>query len=285
MAIDLKTIGLTLVALVAFASNSLLTRLALGAREIDAATFVALRLGAGAAVLTLIVRAKAGNWMFLRGRSTSGPLALLVYAVGFSFAYLRIGAAIGALVLFGAVQLTMIGYGVFRGERPAPLAWLGLALAVAGLASLTLPSATQPDPLGLLLMLVAGVAWAIYSLVGRTTSDPLAANARSFLWSSVPALLVVCASRASLVLGSRGIALALVSGALTSGLGYAVWYRALPRLSITRAAVAQLSVPVIAAIGATVVLDEELSVRLVMAATAVLSGVGLVLAARSRVRA
>lgn len=284
MAVDIKTVALTLLALIAFASNSLLTRLALGSRQTDAATFTAIRLVAGAAVLTLLVRAKAGTWTPLGGGRAHGPLALLAYAGPFSFAYLRVGAAVGALVLFGVVQLTMIGYGMVRGERPSPLAWMGLVLAIVGLATLSVPSATRPDPLGLALMTIAGAAWGVYSLVGRTTSDPLADNARSFLWSSPLAILLVCVLHASVVATGRGIVLALVSGAVTSGLGYAVWYQALPRLSVTQAAVSQLSVPVIAAIGAVALLDETLSARLVIAAVAVLSGVALVLSARLRSR-
>ena len=284
MAADLPTVGLTLLALIAFAANSLLTRLALGSHQIDAAMFVAIRLAAGAAVLALLVRTKARSWTSLRGRGAIGPLALLAYALPFSFAYLRIGAAVGALVLFGVVQLTMIAYGIARGERPSPLAWVGLALAITGLATLTVPSATRPDPLGLALMTVAGVAWAIYSLVGRASSQPLAANARSFLWASLPAILVAFVMHTSVAATARGVALALVSGAVTSGLGYAVWYRALPRLSVMQAAVAQLSVPVIAAVSAAALLDERLSVRLVFAAAAVLSGVGLVLSSRVRRR-
>jgi drug/metabolite transporter (DMT)-like permease len=282
VAVDLETVALTLLALVAFASNSILTRLALGSHQIDAASFTCLRLGAGAAALALLVRARAGSWAPLRGRGVRGPLALLAYAGPFSFAYLRVGAAVGALVLFGVVQLTMIGYGIARGERPSPLAWVGLVLAVVGLAILTVPSAARPDPLGVALMTVAGVAWGVYSLAGRTTADPLAENARSFLWSCPAAMVAVGVGHASVEASGRGIALALVSGAVTSGLGYAIWYRALPRLSVTQAAVAQLSVPVIAAIGAVGLLDEKLSARLVIAAVAVLSGVGLVLSARLR---
>ncbi|MEA2697434.1 MAG: hypothetical protein QOI66_1705 [Myxococcales bacterium] len=285
MPAELGTVALTILALVSFASNSLLTRLALGAHQIDAATFTSIRLVAGAVVLAVIVRAQAGTFKPLRGRGAVGPLALFAYAAPFSFAYLRIGAATGALVLFGVVQLTMIGYGIFRGERPAPLAWAGLVLAIGGLAILTVPSAARPDPLGLALMCVAGVAWAVYSLTGRKTPDPLAANARSFLWSSPLALLVSLLWGTSLAATGRGIALALVSGAVTSGLGYAVWYRALPRLSVTQAAVAQLSVPIIAALGAASLLNERLSARLLISGVAVLSGVGLVLSARSRRRA
>lgn len=269
-------------ALIAFASNSLLTRLALGSRKIDAGTFTAIRLGAGAAVLAMCVRVKEGGWRPLRGFSTSGPLALLAYAAPFSFAYLRIGAAVGALVLFGAVQLTMIGYALYRGERPTTLTWVGLGLATLGLVTLTAPSATRPDPIGLVLMIVAGVAWGVYSLVGRTTPDPLAANARSFLWSSLLAPWLILFTRTSLVPTSRGIALAVVSGGVTSGIGYALWFRALPHLSVMQAAVSQLSVPIIAALGAVVLLDESLSARLLISGACVLSGVGLVLVGRTR---
>jgi drug/metabolite transporter (DMT)-like permease len=285
VSLGIQTLSLTFLALVAFASNSLLTRLALGSQEIDAATFTAIRLVSGALVLMLMVRAKAGDWTPLRGRSAVGPLALYAYAAPFSFAYLRLGAATGALVLFGVVQLTMIGYAILRGERPAPLAWLGLSLAAMGLTALTLPSAAGPDALGMVLMCVAGVSWAVYSLAGRGSSSALAANARSFLWSSPLALLVSGVLYRSLHASAKGILLASVSGALTSGVGYAIWYRALPRLTVTQAAVAQLSVPVIAALGAVALLNERLSSRLVLSGAAVLCGVGLVLATRARLRA
>ena len=277
-----RTISLTLLALVAFASNSLLTRLALGTRQLDAASFTAIRLASGAVMLAAIVLVQSRTWRSLRGRGVAGPLALFAYAAPFSFAYLRIGAAVGALVLFGVVQLTMIGYGIARGERPTPLMWLGLALAAGGLLVLTVPAVARPDPLGVLLMAMAGVAWAVYTLVGRGTSNPIAANARSFLWSTPLALLLVAVGRVPVHATQRGILLALVSGAVTSGVGYAIWYRALPGLTVTQAAVAQLSVPVIAAAGAVLTLGESVSTRLVGAGIAVLSGVALVLSARSR---
>jgi drug/metabolite transporter (DMT)-like permease len=276
------TIALTLLALVAFASNSLLTRLALGSRQLDAASFTALRLASGAVMLAALVVARSRSWNVLRGAGVAGPLALFAYAAPFSFAYLRIGAAVGALVLFGVVQLTMIGYGIARGERPTPVMWVGLALAAGGLLVLTLPAVARPDPLGTALMALAGVAWAVYTLVGRGTTDPLAANARSFVWSTPLAILLVAVARTPVQATSRGVFLALISGAVTSGLGYAIWYRALPRLTVTQAAVAQLSVPVIAALGAALTLGETLSTRLVLSGVAVLSGVGLVLTARSR---
>ena len=255
MAVDLRTVALTLLALIAFASNSLLTRLALGSGEIDAATFTAVRLLAGAVVLAGLVRLQLGTLAPLRSRAPALPLALFAYAAPFSFAYLWIGAAVGALVLFGVVQLTMVAYGMSRGERPGAVAWLGLLLALAGLGILTLPSISRPDTLGVALMAVAGGAWAVYSLAGRTAPDPLVANAHSFVWSSPLALLVVLLLHESVSTSGRGIGLALVSGGVTSGLGYAIWYRALPRLSVMQAAVAQLSVPVIAAMGAATLLD------------------------------
>jgi drug/metabolite transporter (DMT)-like permease len=280
--LGVRTISLTLLALVAFASNSLLTRLALGSRRLDAASFTAIRLASGAVMLAAIVLVQSRSWRSLRGTRIAGPLALFAYAAPFSFAYLRIGAAVGALVLFGVVQLTMIGYGIARGEHPTPVMWLGLALAAGGLLVLTVPSVARPDPIGVVLMAIAGCAWAVYTLVGRGASDPIAANARSFLWSTPLAFLLVVLARTPVHATTSGVALALVSGAITSGVGYAIWYRALPGLTVTQAAVAQLSVPVIAAAGAVLTLGETVTTRLVLAGLAVLSGVGLVLSARSR---
>jgi drug/metabolite transporter (DMT)-like permease len=282
--IDVATAALTLLALIAFASNSLLTRLALGSRQIDAASFTAIRLLSGAIVLAILARRQERSWAPMGRGGATGPLALFLYAAPFSFAYLRIGAAVGALVLFGVVQLTMIGYGVARGERPTPVAWAGLVLAATGLAILTVPSVARPDLLGVALMTVAGVAWGVYSLAGRAATSALATNARSFLWSSPLALVLVALAPGAVSPSVRGIALAIVSGGITSGLGYAIWYRALPKLTVTQAAVAQLSVPVIAAAGAALVLGERLTPRLGIAGVAVLGGVALVLVSRTRAR-
>jgi len=280
MPFDSETVVLTLLALVAFASNSLLTRLALGAHAIDAATFTAVRLLSGAIALALMVRVSTGSWTPLVRRDLPGPLALMVYAVPFSFAYVRIGAAVGALVLFGAVQLTMIGYGIWRGERPRPLAWAGLLLAASGLVALTARSGARFDPWGLLLMTVAGAAWGVYSIVGRTNRDPVAANARSFVLSTPLALLVVAFTASAAFVTARGVALAIISGVVASGGGYIVWYRALRRLAVTQAAVAQLGVPVIAGVGAVLFLGESIDRRLVISGAAVLGGIALVLASR-----
>jgi drug/metabolite transporter (DMT)-like permease len=279
-----ETVVLTLLALVAFALNSLLTRLALGANEIDAATFTLVRLSSGAVVLVALVVAKARSLAPLRGGGAVGPLSLFACAAPFSFAYLRIGAAVGALVLFGVVQLTMLGYGVFRGDRPNVGTSCGLALALGGFALLTLPAVDRPDPLGVALMAVAGVAWGVYTLAGRSRQDPLASNARSFLYATPLGLVILLATQASDTASVRGLSLAVISGGVTSGLGYAVWYRAVPRLSVLQASVAQLSVPVIAAVGAAVFLNETLGLRFLVAGTAVVGGVALVLAARSRPR-
>jgi drug/metabolite transporter (DMT)-like permease len=276
----------TVAALVAFAANSILTRLALGAAEMDAASFTTVRITAGALVLAAIVRAQSGSWAALRGgaRDLIAPLALFAYAAFFSFAYVRIGAAVGALLLFGAVQLTMIARGILAGERPRPRVWLALAVAAAGLAWLVLPAVKRPDPAASALMILAGCAWGVYSLVGRGATQPLAANARSFVWAVPLALLLSLATASKATIGPRGLLLAVTSGAVTSGLGYAIWYRALRGLTATQAAVVQLSVPVIAAFGAVAILHETLTARLAVAAVAVLGGVGLVISDRASPR-
>jgi len=281
----LRTVTFTLLALVAFASNSLLTRSALGTGAIDAATFTAIRLLAGAAMLVAMVRVRDGGWTALRGGGALGPAILFAYAVPFSLAYVRIGAAVGALVLFGVVQLTMVGYGLATGERPSLRTWAGLALATGGLVLLTAPAATRiehPDGVGVALMAIAGAAWAVYTLAGRSSVEPVAGNARNFLWSSPLALLVVLATPGQITASTRGVLLALVSGGVTSGLGYVLWYRALPRLSVTQAAIAQVGVPIIAAAGGVALLREPLTVRLVLAGAAVLGGIGLLVSRRLR---
>ena len=281
----LETVLLTAVALSAFAFNSILTRLALGRGLIGAAGFTAVRLSAGALVLTGLVRLSAGSWRPLRGGGLAGPLALFAYAAPFSFAYLRIGAATGALVLFGTVQLTMIGWGVARGERPGARTWVGLLLAATGLAALALPSASRPDPLGMLLMVVAGAAWAAYSLLGRQAPAPLAANARAFLWSAPLALLLGAVTYDPVAASAGGLLLAGVSGAVTSGLGYAIWYRALRGLAATQAAIAQLGVPVIAAAAAALLLGEPVGLRLAWSGLLVIGGVALALTPAGRAAA
>ncbi len=276
----MKTAAFTALALLAFAANSILTRLALGRHLIDAATFTGVRLAAGAVVLGGLTWLRSKTWQPLRGRGWHGPVALFAYAAPFSLAYGRIGAAVGALILFGSVQLTMIGWGLAQGERPTVRTWIGFALGAAGLGWLMLPAASRPDPLGSALMVTAGVAWGAYSLLGRrTASDRLGANAHSFLGAAVMAAALVAATTAAQGAHAvpAGLALAVVSGAVTSGLGYAIWYQALRGLTATQAAVAQLAVPVIAALAAVVVVGEHATARLLGKGAVVLGGVAVAL--------
>lgn len=269
--------------MIAFAANSLLCRAALGAGHADAATFTVLRVLGGAVVLGILARLRAGSAP-PAGAAWGSALALFVYAAGFSFAYTRIPAGIGALLLFAAVQLTMNGAGLLAGERPRPLEWVGLGLSLAGLVVLTRRGLTRPDPLGALLMLGAGVAWGIYSLRGRGQGDAVARNAASFA-RALPLCLTAGAAVvlfSSLHLDLAGAWLALVSGVVTSGLGYAVWYAALRGLTATRAAIVQLSAPPLAAAGAVLFLDESFSPRLLAASALILGGIALAVAARRR---
>jgi drug/metabolite transporter (DMT)-like permease len=275
----LRAAGLTSVAMLAFAANSLLCRLALQQDRIDPASFGALRLAAGALVLACVVRmgrrpqGEDGGW-----RSAA---LLFAYVALFSFAYVSLAAGTGALILFGAVQLSMLGVGLLRGERFAPAGWLGLALAMAGLAVLLLPGAAAPSPGGAVLMAGAGVAWGGYSLRGRGAADPLAATAAGFLRAAPLGILLALAFASRLHADARGVGLAVVSGALTSGLGYVVWYAALRRLTALRAAAVQLSVPLVAALGGVLLLGEAFTLRLGLAALAILGGIGLVLGSRA----
>lgn len=271
-------------AMLAFAGNSLLCRLALRDTAIDAASFTTLRLVSGALALWLIVRLRsiaggdgAGGGIARSGGDWRSAFALFVYAAGFSFAYESLGAGTGALLLFGAVQATMIGRGLARGERLRGLQWLGLGSALAGLTGLLLPGWSAPPLWGATLMLCAGAAWGVYSLLGRGAGDPTAITAGNFLRAApfALALTAVCFAQASV--DAAGIGYALASGVLTSGIGYAIWYAALPSLRATSAATIQLSVPAIAAVGGVVLLGEALSLRLALATCAILGGIALVI--------
>jgi drug/metabolite transporter (DMT)-like permease len=265
----LRVALLTVGALLGFAGNSLLCRLALLDRAIDADSFTALRLGSGALMLAALARFSRSSPLRAAPSTGSWPaaLALAGYAVFFSHAYLRLGAGVGALVLFGTVQVTMIGLATVRGGRPGPFEWVGLLLGAGGLVALTLPGAGAPDLVGVGLMAVAGNAWAGYSLLGRGVTDPLGATAGNFL-RSVPLFLPVLALPAlqqSLSWSSKGAALAVASGAVASGLAYSLWHAALRHLGATRAAIVQLSVPALAAFGGVLMLGEVLTVRTVAA--------------------
>jgi drug/metabolite transporter (DMT)-like permease len=271
---SLRVVICTVLALVAFAGNSLLCRAALAHTHIDATSFTTVRLLSGAVALCCLVwlrggrRTGRGNWL--------SALALFAYAAGFSFSYLHLTAAAGALLLFGAVQTTMIGYGIWSGERMRWLQIVGLVLACGGLVGLLLPGLSAPPLSGALLMLGAGAAWGIYSLHGQRGGDSLQVTAGNFV-RAVPmalALSLFLAARASL--DPAGVAYAFLSGALTSGVGYAIWYTALPSLKATTAATVQLSVPILAAVGGIFFLGEPLTLRLLMASVAIIGGIALV---------
>jgi drug/metabolite transporter (DMT)-like permease len=279
----IRTALLTSSAMLAFAGNSLLCRLALRDTEIDAASFTAIRLGSGALILAAL--------LMLRGRRpTAGgswPMAamLFAYAVCFSFAYRDLTAATGALLLFGAVQLTMMGYGLWTGERIRGLRLVGLLFALGGLVWLLLPGLAAPPLLAAALMLVAGAAWGVYSLLGKSAGDPTAATGGNFL-RSLPfaAALMLAATTTGTVertMDQTGVFYAVLSGAVTSGLGYVLWYAVLPMLRATSAATVQLCVPAIAALGGAVLLAEPITVRLVVASAAVLGGIALTIYRRN----
>jgi drug/metabolite transporter (DMT)-like permease len=277
---QIRTMALTTLAMLAFAGNSLLCRIALRETAIDPASFTLIRLISGALMLAMIVRISRRR-REARG-NTGSALALFVYAAAFSFAYVSLSAATGALLLFGAVQATMIGIGLWRGERMGWLQALGLLLALAGLVGLLLPGLTAPPLAGFLLMLLAGVAWGVYSLRGRGGGDPLQVTAGNFMRAVPIAVLLGVLMLGHLSFDRAGVVLGVVSGALTSGIGYAVWYAVLPAMKAAHAATVQLSVPVIAAVGGIVLLGEAASLRLLLASFAILGGVALVIGGRSK---
>ncbi|MGE0158238.1 MAG: DMT family transporter [Gemmatimonadales bacterium] len=268
-----RTAVLTSLAMIAFASNNLLTRGALEAGLIDAPTFALIRLASGAAFLGAWQRVRAGP--VVGGGSWAGAVALAGYAIAFTAAYTRVAAGTGALLLFGAVQVTMIGTGLAKGERPGARAWLGIMLAIAGLALLTLPGATAPAPTGAALMLVAGMFWGAYSLVGRDSHDPLAATSSNFWRASVLTLVMLAWFVQPERITPAGVGLAVVCGALASGVGYTIWYGALAGLSRWRASLVQLTAPILTALAATVLLDEAITLRLAAAAALVAAGMWL----------
>ena len=266
---------MTLIAMTAFAGNSLLCRMALKHTPIDAATFTTIRLASGALVLWLVVGMRRGQAVG-RGNWPSAT-ALFVYAAAFSLAYRQLPAATGALLLFGAVQATMIGYGMWSGERFRRLQMAGLALALGGLVGLLLTGLSAPPIEACALMLAAGFAWGVYSLRGKSAGDPTQVTAGNFLRAVPIALLLNLLMFKGDALDSAGIWYAIGSGALASGLGYAVWYTVLPVLKATKAATVQLSVPALAALGGITFLGEAINLPLILSSMAILGGVALVL--------
>ncbi len=272
----------TILALVAFAANSLLNRLALGRGIIDAASFSSIRLGSGAVALFLLRFSPTKKEMSLSEGNWVSAMALFLYAVTFSFAYINLNAGIGALILFGTVQVTMIIAALLLGERPHLLEWIGLALALSGLIYLILPGLQRPSLSGALLMSLAGISWGIYSLRGRGAKDPMGETAGNFLKTLPMVFLLSLILFRTIHLSLEGVLLAVTSGALTSGLGYVIWYAALKGLSATQAAMVQLSVPILAAGGGVVFLSEEVSLRLLLSGSFILGGIALAVAGARR---
>ncbi|MGH8320257.1 MAG: DMT family transporter [Steroidobacteraceae bacterium] len=271
---NLRIVICTVLALVAFAGNSLLCRAALAHTHIDAASFTTVRLLSGTVVLCCLVWLRGGARMG-RGNWVSA-LTLFAYAAGFSFSFLHLTAAAGALLLFGAVQTTMIGYGIWSGERIRWLQTVGLVLACGGLVGLLLPGLSAPPLTGALPMLGAGAAWGIYSLRGKHGGDSLKVTAGNFTRTVPMALVMSLLLAARTSLDPAGVGYAVLSGAVTSGVGYAIWYTALPALTSTTAATVQLSVPILAAVGGVSFLDEPLTLRLLVASVAIIGGIALV---------
>lgn len=283
------TLALTALAMLAFAANSILCRMALAGPLIDPASFTAVRLVAGAVTLAVLVGVRGDAGKLAAAGSWRSAAALFAYAAAFSFAYVSLGASTGALILFGAVQITMIGVGAARGERLSAWQIVGAVSAAAGLAYLLSPGLHAPSLTGAALMAGAGVAWGVYSLLGRNARsqrfDPTLVTAGNFIRAAPMALLLLAPFAMQLELGAQGVALAIASGALASGVGYAIWYTALKGLRASEAAIVQLTVPVIAAAGAIIFLHEALTLRFVLASVAILGGVALVLAAQTRTNA
>lgn len=263
--------------MVAFAGNSIICRLALIDGSIDPASFTSIRLVAGAVTLIFILFLRRGSADIRAHGSWLSAFTLIVYAVFFSFAYVSLSAASGALILFGFVQATMIVAALLGGERPRASEWLGWMVAAAGLTGLLLPGASAPPPMGAALMAVAGIGWGLYSLYGRNEARPLSSTAGNFVRVMVPVAILVLATVNTAELSPRGVALACLSGSVTTGLGYVVWYAALNNLTSMQAALVQLSVPAIAAGGGVLFVGETVSVRLLICGTLIIGGICLAL--------
>jgi len=272
------TMVYTGLALAAFAANSVLCRMALGHASIDAASFTLIRILSGAIALVLFAAALRGKGSFrLHGNWTSSFM-LFLYAMTFSFAYISLNTGTGALILFGSVQLTMILVALWSGERPRPCEWIGLTLALAGLVWLVYPGLTAPSLQGSILMTVSGIAWGIYTFRGRGSANPLAETAGNFSRALFFAVLAGLIAVRHINATADGIMLAVISGAIASGLGYAIWYAALRGLTVTRAALVQLSVPVLAAGGGAIFLMENITLRLIVSTIMILGGIALAIA-------
>ena len=280
----IKTILFTGLALIAFAANSVLCRLALGESAIDASTFTIVRLLAGAIVLTVIMRISKIKSNSNTNSSTKGSwpasIALFIYGLTFSFAYVTLDTATGALILFGSVQITMILMSIFSGNRLHISEWFGMAIAFTGFVYLILPGVTTPSVIGFLLMTVSGIAWGIYTLKGRGSKNPIMDTAFNFLRTMPFVIILAIVTFKYAHYSSEGILLAVLSGSIASGIGYMIWYSALSGLSVTQAAVLQLLVPVIAAVGGIIFVSESISFRLTVSSAMILGGILMVVLGR-----
>lgn len=266
--------ALTALSMIAFAGNSILCRLALKETQIDPATFTSIRILSGALSLWFILRigtrkkqSCGGNWV--------AAIALVIYAVAISYAYISLSAATGALLLFGAVQITMIGYGLWSGERLQTLQWTGLFCALIGFIGLMIPGVTAPPLAGSIIMIISGVAWGLYSLMGKSLGEPILTTTGNFIRAIPIALTINVIAFTQFSWDSRGAFYAILSGALASGAGYTLWYATLKKLQVTTASVVQLSVPVITAIGGILLLNETMTLRLFIASAVILGGIAL----------
>lgn len=266
--------------MVAFAANSVLCRLALSEPVIDAASFSSLRLLSGALILVLISWSTRRGKLSLNKSNWFSAALLAVYAISFSFGYLKLATAMGALILFGAVQVTMMIAGFLSGERMSLVGWVGFSFSMGGLLVLVNPGVSAPSLSGAALMFLSGAAWGLYSLMGRESKDSVLSTTSNFILAAPMALIVSLIFSQDLHLTTKGTVLAVTSGSVTSGCGYIIWYAALRRLTSTRAAIVQFSVPVLAAIGGVVFLSESITFRLLMSSVLILGGVALAINAR-----
>jgi len=277
---DSRTAILTATALMAFAANSIFCRFALTYNSIDPASFTTMRLASGAVALSILCMAARQKVRLNEGWGSG--LLLFFYAFPFTYAYLDLGAGMGALILFGAVQMTMIVAAIYSGHRPTPGEWVGLLLAIGGLVYLLSPGLDAPSPEGSGLMILSGAAWGLYTLKGKQSASPLADNAGNFFRAAIPALLISAITAGDLKIEAAGAGFALASGILASGIGYAVWYAALKGLTAVRASIVQLSVPLLTAVAGVIFLAEEATVRLLLCSALILGGIGIAIVVRPR---
>lgn len=277
----MKIILFTTLALLAFAGNSILCRLALGENSIDAASFTSIRLLSGILVLFIILKIVQPNNTITSKGSWNASFMLFFYAIAFSYAYLSLDTGTGALILFASVQITIIIVGIYLGNKLHLLEWIGVMVSFSGFVYLVFPDLTSPSLIGFILMLLAGVAWGLYTLAGKKSKNPLSDTAYNFMRTLPLVIILIAVTIQNVTLSTEGIIIAIVSGGLTSGIGYTLWYLALGGLSSIQAAVVQLLVPVIAALGGVLFADEYLSVRLVISSTIILGGILMVILGKS----